>query len=155
MILRFSKGSLSHNFHPISTKLYGKHDNEGGIQANSFLGDPPKIKKKFWYFEIFVNTGPYRAANFIMGPTVFIRFQPNFMRTLATMGEYRMLLVLAISQVLQNLWHFEIFTWESMGNPNMCKILKTADRGAKRMKIWGLWSCEFHNNIDYFSGQVI
>ena len=42
--LRFSKGYCSHSFHPVSTKLYGKHGNHGGIQAVSSFGDPPKIK---------------------------------------------------------------------------------------------------------------
>ncbi len=42
-------------------------------------------------------------------PTVFIGSHPNFMRTLLTMGGCRLLLFLAIRQVLQNIWHFEIF----------------------------------------------
>ena len=33
------------------------------------------------------------------------------------MQEYRLLFFLAISQVLQNLWQFEIWTWESRGKP--------------------------------------
>ncbi len=64
--------------------------------------------------------------------TVFIRFQPNFMRTLLTMGECKLLLFLAISQVL-HLWHFEILTLESMGKPKIWNILKTADRRPKRI----------------------
>ena len=60
-------------------------------------------------------------------PTVFIRCQPNFMGTLATMVEYRLLLFLAIGQVLKILWHFEIFTWESMGKPKMWNISKMCD----------------------------
>ncbi len=43
----------------------------------------------------------------------------NFMRTFATMVEYRLSLFLAIGQVLKILWHFEILTWESMGKPKM------------------------------------
>ena len=37
--------------------------------------------------------------------------QSNFMRTLATMVEYRLLPFLAIGQIW---WHFEILIWESM-----------------------------------------
>ena len=68
-----------------------------------------KILKILWHFEIFLNIGPYiwgwkfQSAT----PTVFIRCQPNFMRTLATMVEYRLLLFLAIGQVLQILWHLK------------------------------------------------
>ncbi len=51
-----------------------------------------------------------------VSPTVFIWCQTNFMRTLATMVEYRVSLFFAISQVLKILWHFEILTCESMGN---------------------------------------
>ena len=53
------------------------------------------------------------------------------MRTLATMLEYTLLLFLAIGQVLKYFWHFEILTWESMGQPKMWNILKTPDRRAK------------------------
>ncbi len=45
---------------------------------------------------------------------VFIRCQSNFMRGLATMVEHRLLLFLAMGQVLNILWYFEILTWESM-----------------------------------------
>ena len=69
-------------------------------------------------------------------PTVFIGSHTNFMRTLLTMGECSLLLFLAISQVLQNLWHFESLTLESMGKPKMWSMLNMADRRAKRTKIW-------------------
>ena len=62
-------------------------------------------------------------------------FQSNFMTTLASMVEYRLLHFLAIGRVLQLLWHFEILTLQSMGKPQMCNISKTADRRAKRAKI--------------------
>ena len=58
------------------------------------------------------------------------------MRTLASLGEYRLLLFLAIGQVLKIIWHFEILTWESMGKPEIWNILKTADRRVKTDKIW-------------------
>ena len=41
------------------------------------------------------------------------------MRTLATMVKYRLSLFLAIGEVLQILWHFEILTWELMGKPKI------------------------------------
>ncbi len=37
-------------------------------------------------------------------------------------------------QVLQNVWHFEILTLESMGKHKMWNISKTSDRRAKRTK---------------------
>ncbi len=46
------------------------------------------------------------------------------------------LLLLAIGQVLQNLWHFEILTLKSMGKPKIWIISKTADCRAKWTKIW-------------------
>ncbi len=67
---------------------------------------------------------------------VSIRCQPNFMRTLATMVKYRLLLFLAIDQGLKILWHFEILRLKSMGKPKMWNIAKMADRRAKWTKIW-------------------
>ncbi len=52
----------------------------------------------------------------------------------AVIGEYKVMDILAICQKFKILWHFEILTWESMGKPKMWNILKTADRGVKRMK---------------------
>ncbi len=52
------------------------------------------------------------------------------------MVEYKLLLFFAIGHVLQNLRHFEILTWKSMGKPKMWNISKTGDRRAKRTKIW-------------------
>ena len=57
----------------------------------------------------------------------------EFMRTLLTIGECRLLLFLTTGQVLQNLWHFEILTLESLGKPKMWNISKTTDRIAKRI----------------------
>ncbi len=69
-----------------------------------------------WHFEIFVNTGPYGAEfQSAIPPTVFIHCHSNFMRTLATKGEYRLVHFLAIGQIKKKMWHFEILTWESMG----------------------------------------
>ena len=45
--------------------------------------------RNLWHFQIFANIGPYwhGAGNFQKSsPTAFIRCQPNFMRTLPTMG---------------------------------------------------------------------
>ena len=68
-------------------------------------------------------------------PRVFILCQTNFLRTLATMVEYRLLLFLAIGQFLKQ-DVAEILTWESMGKSKMWNISKTADRRAKLTKIW-------------------
>ena len=43
-MLIFSKGYCSHRFYPISTKLYGKHGNQVGIQAIDFWGSRPSFK---------------------------------------------------------------------------------------------------------------
>ena len=68
-------------------------------------------------------------------PTAFVRYHPNFMKALLTMGECSLLLFLAIGQVLKKLWHFKILTLESMGKPKMWSVSKTADRRAKRTKL--------------------
>ncbi len=34
----------SHSFHLVSSEVYGKYDNQGGIQAITFCGDPPNLK---------------------------------------------------------------------------------------------------------------
>ena len=64
-------------------------------------------------------------------PTIFIGSHPNFMGTLLTIGQCRLLLCLAMGQVLQNVWHFEILTLASMGKPKMWNVSKTADCRAK------------------------
>ncbi len=45
LILTFSKGYCSHSFHPISTKLYGKHGNQGESGGIQVFGDLPNWKK--------------------------------------------------------------------------------------------------------------
>ncbi len=77
-------------------------------------------------------------------PTVFIWCQTNLMRTLATMVEYRLSPFLVSGQVLRNLWHFLILTWESMGKPKMWNISKTDNCWAKRTKIWESGSYRAH-----------
>ncbi len=111
------------------------------IRGFTFLGELPKIKN-FMALWIFVSTGPciwgWKFQN-ATPRTVSIRCQPNFMRTLASMVEYRLLLVLTIDQFLKILWHFEILTWKSMGKPKMWNIPKTVDRSVKRTKVWESW----------------
>ncbi len=63
-LLRFSKGYCSRSFHSISTKFYCEYVGHEGIQGVTVFGDVPKLKKKLWHFEIFVNTEPYEAGNF-------------------------------------------------------------------------------------------
>ena len=58
-----SKRYFSHNFDPISTKLYDKYDSHGGNIGYYFLAICEKLKM-FWNFESFLNTGPYGAGNF-------------------------------------------------------------------------------------------
>ncbi len=65
------------------------------------------------------------------------------------MGECRVLLFLATGQVLQNIWHFEILTLESMGRPKMWYILKTADRRAKRRKMWDSGYYSTHIEVSF------
>ncbi len=66
-------------------------------------------------------------------PTIFIGSHPKFMRTLLTIEEWRLLLFLAIGQILQNLWYFEILTLESLWKPKMWDISKTAGHRAKQI----------------------
>ncbi len=63
----------------------------------------------------------------------------NFKRILATMVEYRLLLVLAIIQVLKMLWDLKFYNGSHWKDPKMCNILKTDDCRAKGMGIWGSW----------------
>ena len=108
---KISKRYFSHTFNSISTKLYDKYDSHGGIQAITFLALCQKLKI-LWHFEIFNTTIlGWKFQNATL-PTLFIQYQPNFMRTLATMVECRLLLFLAIGQVLNILWIFEILAWD-------------------------------------------
>ncbi len=76
---KISKGHCSHGFHPISTKIYGKHGNQGGIQVITFFDDLPKLNI-LCHFEIFVNTGPYGAGNF--KTLLLLQFSSNVNQTL-------------------------------------------------------------------------
>ncbi len=93
---------------------------------------------------------------------MFTYFQPNFMESMVIRGKYMLLLFGNLpNKKMMALWwngriqantflgsrrnfkkvlYFEILTLESIENPKMCNILKTADRAAKRMKIWDSWS---------------
>ncbi len=62
-----------------------------------------------WHFEILLTQDNMGWIFQNATPTTFfIRSEPNFMRTFPIMVEYRLLLFLAIGQVLKHLWHFEI-----------------------------------------------
>ena len=125
----------------MSTKLYAKCCNQVATQAVTFLVNLQKIKK-MGHFEIFLNSGPkgssWKFQN-TTSPTVLILSS----QTLSCLWEHwlqwgntLLLLFLAIRHVLQNLWHFEILTRESMGiSSNMLHISKMADHREKRMKI--------------------
>ena len=85
----------------------------GGIKHYKRFADLSKIKK--WHFEIFANTGPYRAGNF--KPLLllqFIRCERNFTINKAVIRDREVLNIL--SKIKKKNWHFEILTWESMGN---------------------------------------
>ena len=68
------------------------------------------------------------------------------------MGEYRLLLFLALDELLQNLWYFEILTLESMGKPKMWNISKTDDHRTKRIKIWDSGYYSTHMEITFDAG---
>ncbi len=67
----------------------------------SFLTICQKLKI-LCHFEFFVDSNFWVWKFQNATPTVFIRCQSNFMRALATMAEYRLLLFLAIGQVSRN-----------------------------------------------------
>ena len=73
--------------------------------------------KILWHFDIFVNTAiwGWKFQN-ATPPTVFTSYQPNFMRTLGYYGAIQAITFLANPPSFKNLCHFEILTWESMGN---------------------------------------
>ncbi len=106
----------------------------------------PKLKiLNFMAVWNFVNTGANGAGNIkvlnpcLMYNKVWLRSDKNCRRGLAVIREYKVINVLMICQKLKILWHFEMLTWESMGNPKMFNILKAAVRRAKQMKIWVSW----------------
>ncbi len=72
--------------------------------------------KKLWHFKICVNTGPMGLEISKRYGEVFIQSCLNFMINKAVIRECKVMDILAISQKLKKMWHFEILTWESMGN---------------------------------------
>ena len=101
-----------------------------------------------------------RFYDFSTSPTIFIGSHPNFyaIQTFLTMGKCRLLLYLAIGQVLQSLWHFEILTLESTGEPKMWNISKTTDCRAKRIldrrAKEKLWHFEFFLTQDHMQLEI-
>ncbi len=97
-----------------------------------------KIKKNMAFY-FFINTRPYGCWKFqnATPARVFIWYQPNLMRTLATMGKYIMLLFLGTSEVLKNLWHIDILTWQSMENHKMWNICKTVEGNGWKFRTRG------------------
>ncbi len=55
--------------------------------------------------------------------------------------------VVAIVQLLNILWHFQILTWDSIGKPKMYHISKTTDPRTKRTKIWDSAFCSAHTRV--------
>ncbi len=99
----FSKGYCCHSFHPISTKLYGKHSNQGSIQVITFSGYLPKITTLMPHFDFFVNTGPY-----MYGAASFKTMPGKFYESIGRHPGIQVVTFFAIDQVLKKLWHFEI-----------------------------------------------
>ncbi len=66
-------------------------------------GDLPNINN-FMALWISINTIPYGSeTSYAYSPTVLIRSQPHFVRTLLIIGEYKLLLFLVTGQVLTTL----------------------------------------------------
>ncbi len=72
---KFSKGYCSHIFHPISTRLYGKHDNQIRCRI-LFMSD--SFSLVCGHLVHFPMLRFQKAAD----PTVSIQFQPNFMQSM-------------------------------------------------------------------------
>ncbi len=95
------------SFNLISSKPYRKQVNR--IQAINFVAMIREKKFKNYGILKFLFTQDYLGWKFHnASPTIFIQCQSNFMGTLAIMGEYRLLLFVAIGKVLKLLRHFKI-----------------------------------------------
>ena len=68
--------------------------------------------------------------------TSFNQMWSKLYQDVAYHGGIQAITFLVINQVLQNLWHFELLTWESVGKPKMWNISKMAGRTASEEKIW-------------------
>ncbi len=145
-ILRFSK---HYSFVTVFIRIQPNFIQSIIIGANIYslllFGDQPKVKNYIALCNVcqYNTLGDWKFQN-ATPPTVFISCQPNFMRTLATMVEYRLLLFLAIGQSFKHfvaLWNFNMGV---NGKPKMWNISKTDDRRAKRAKIWDSRSYSAH-----------
>ena len=100
--------------------------------------------QKLWHFVKFENFQPYMVKDHM-----------DLENSKRSMGECRLELFLAIVQILQNLWHFEILKWESMGKPNMWNISKTVHCSAKRTKIWDFGYYSGHKEVTSFDARFL
>ncbi len=138
----------------ISTKLHTKYHNQGLMQAITFLAICQKLQK-LWHLD-FLLTQDHMGLEISKGYfSQSLLWIPSTlgMWTLLITGECRLIRFLASGQVLQNLWYFEILTYEPMGNPKMWNISKTVDRRTKRTKMWdsGVLQCTF---VGYFGCPI-
>ncbi len=71
--------------------MYG---NDRVIEAVTFSDDLANLKTYIWHFDFFVETGPYGDEDFktLLLLQFLFDLSQNFMRTLSTMMEYRLLL---------------------------------------------------------------
>ncbi len=101
-ILRFSKRYSFNSFIRFQPNFIQKYHNY------YFFGSLTKLKK-FWYFGIFVNTALNGTGHFktLPLPQFSSYVSQTWWEHWATMVEYRLLLFLAIGQVLKILWHFK------------------------------------------------
>ncbi len=119
LILRFSKRySFNSKFHQNSIKLHTKY-------------------QKLWHLKFFL-THNHMELEILKRyfSNTFLRIPSKLYEDIAYHKGMQTITFLAIVQILQNVWHFEILTWESMGKPKLWNISKTrwADRRANKQK---------------------
>ncbi len=83
----------------MSTKIYEKYDNQGRIEAITFWGIC-QIEKKNGTLKLLLTQYHMELKFQNATHTIFIRSQPDFMRILLAMVEYRLLLFLTMVKVL-------------------------------------------------------
>ncbi len=86
--------------------------------------------KNLWHFEFFMTTRPYGAGNF--KTVLLLQFSSDLGQAYDnTAVKGKNIKLWMFSDLPKILLHFEILTWESIGNSKICNILKTADRRAE------------------------
>ncbi len=132
--------------------LHGSRPNFGEIYLSAISPDlffQNFLFSNFYdFFFFFVNMGPHGNLNFNTSPTIFIRFQQNFMINMIVMGEYRLLLILAICQKLKILWQIFLNTepYEA-GNFKMLLLQFSFDVS---QVLWGHWLAWWNTGYYFF-----